>query len=85
MTAEQVRGLRISWMTGAEQEVEVILVREGKTKEKGTEAEKERNRPTEEATVSHKKPKRKEKEGIQTHKQETQQKCGGQKRKKREK
>lgn len=30
-------------MTGAEQEVEVILVREGKTKER------ERNKPTEEA------------------------------------
>lgn len=36
-------------MTGAEQEVEVILVREGKTKEKGTVAERERNKPTEEA------------------------------------
>lgn len=38
-------------MTGAEQEVEVILVREGKTKEKGTvaERERERNKPTEEA------------------------------------
>lgn len=43
LTAEEVRGFRISWMTGAEQEVEVILVREGKTKER------ERNKPTEEA------------------------------------
>lgn len=44
MTAEEVRGFRISWMTGAEQEVEVILVREGKTKEREKEREKQTHR-----------------------------------------
>lgn len=75
MTAEEVRGFRISWMTGAEQEVEVILVREGKTKER--ERERETN-PQRRQTVSHEKN-----EGIQTGstRQEVKQKCEGQKRK----
>lgn len=75
MTAEEVRGFRISWMKGAEQEVEVILVREGKTKER--ERERETN-PQRRQTVSHEKN-----EGIQTGstRQEVKQKCEGQKRK----
>ena len=34
MTSEQVQGLRIGGMTGVDQEVEGMLVREGKIKEK---------------------------------------------------
>lgn len=82
LTAEEVRGFRISWMTGAEQEVEVILVREGKTKEREREREKQTHRG---GRQCHTKKTRAYKQGAQDRKwnRNVRDKRGNKKRKKR--
>lgn len=70
LTAEEVWGFRISWMTGAEQEVEVILVRGVKQRRKGQwhrEGEREREtNPQRRQTVSRGHTNRGHKTGSET-------------------